>query len=54
MITSIIQHSFQDTPVFFQSDALLNATAIAKKFNKRPEDYLKSDSTISYSQKKFF
>jgi len=48
MTTSIIQHSFQDTPVFFQSDAFLNATAIAKKFNKRPADYLKSDSTISY------
>jgi len=48
MTNSIIQHSFQDTPVFFQSDAFLNATGIAKKFNKRPADYLKSDSTISY------
>ena len=48
MTTAIIEQTFQDSPVFFQDNAYLNATSIAKKFNKRPADYLKTEPTRNY------
>lgn len=41
--------NYNDTPVFFQSDAAyLNATSIAKAFSKKTENYLRTDSTKEY------
>lgn len=48
MNTSIITVEYDNTPVFFQTDAFINATAIAKKFNKQPRDYLKTEQTKNY------
>jgi len=48
MTTAIIEQSFQDFPVFFQPDAYLNATSVAKRFNKQPRDYLKTEPTKNY------
>jgi hypothetical protein len=42
--------AFEDTPVTFTSDAYLNATQIAKHFNKRVQHYLDSDRTQEYIQ----
>jgi hypothetical protein len=41
--------NYNEIPVFFQSDdAYLNATQIAKAFNKQPADYLKQKRTVEY------
>jgi len=48
MNTSIITLDYDSTPVFFHSDAFINATAIAGKFNKLPKDYLKTSRTKEY------
>jgi hypothetical protein len=42
--------AFEDAPVTFTSDAYLNATQIAKHFNKRVQHYLDSDRTQEYIQ----
>lgn len=40
--------NFNHATVFFRNDGYLNATSIAKHFNKRPETYLKTDDTQQY------
>jgi hypothetical protein len=42
--------AFEDATVTFTSDAYLNATQIAKHFNKRVQHYLDSDRTKEYIQ----
>jgi len=46
--TTSIALSFENTPVLFTQDAFINATSIAKHFNKLPKDYLKLDTTKEY------
>lgn len=48
MANQIITIEYNNTPVFFQTDAFINATAIAGKFNKFPKDYLKTSRTKEY------
>ena len=48
MNTQIQTLSFDTIPVLFNGDAFLNATAIAKAFNKRAQHYLDSDRTKEY------
>ena len=48
MSTSIITVNYDNTPVFFHSDAFINATEIAKKFSKTPKDYLRAKKTKEY------
>lgn len=47
-MTNIITADYNGTQVFFQDDAFLNATAIAKHFNKLPNEWLRLDSTQEY------
>ena len=47
-MTNIITADYNGTQVFFQDDAYLNATAIAKHFNKRPNDWLTLPTTQEY------
>ncbi|OOF39973.1 hypothetical protein BKK47_05410 [Rodentibacter mrazii] len=47
-MTNIITADYNGTQVFFQDDAYLNATAIAKHFNKLPNEWLRLDSTQEY------
>ena len=42
--------AFENAPVTFTSDAYINATQIAKHFNKRVQHYLDSDRTKEYIQ----
>jgi hypothetical protein len=48
MSNSIVTLQYETMPVLFQSDAWLNATTIAKSFNKLAADYLRLDSTKEY------
>ena len=48
MTTQLITAHYGTMPVLFQTDAFINATAIAKQFNKNPKDYLKSKRTQEY------
>ena len=48
MTIQLITAHFGEMPVFFQIDGYINATAIAKQFNKNPKDYLKSKRTQEY------
>jgi hypothetical protein len=48
MSNQIVTLQYNDFPVMFQSDAWLNATTIAKSFNKLAADYLRLDSTKEY------
>jgi hypothetical protein len=48
MTIQLITVQFGNMPVLFQTDAFINATAIAKQFNKLPKDYLKSKRTQDY------
>lgn len=49
MTTSIITASYNEViNVDFTSDAWFNATAVAKQFNKRPNDWTSLDSTKQY------
>ncbi len=48
MTTQLITAHFGDMTVLFQADGFINATAIAKQFNKNPKDYLKSKRTQEY------
>lgn len=50
-MTNIITADYNGTQVFFQDDAFLNATAIAKHFNKLPNEWLRLDSTQEYIEK---
>lgn len=47
-ISTIQSFSFNDIQVSFSQDAFLNATAIAKQFGKRVQNYLKSEQTQEY------
>nr|WP_233125768.1 KilA-N domain-containing protein [Histophilus somni] len=47
-MANIITAHYNGTEVFFQDDAYLNATAIAKYFNKRPNDWLALPTTQEY------
>nr|WP_244165640.1 KilA-N domain-containing protein [Pasteurella testudinis] len=47
-MANIITAHYNGTEVFFQNDAFLNATAIAKHFNKLPNEWLRLDSTQEY------
>ncbi|WP_415760008.1 KilA-N domain-containing protein [Pasteurella multocida] len=47
-MANIITAHYNGTEVFFQDDAYLNATAIAKHFNKRPNDWLALPTTQEY------
>jgi len=48
MTTQLITAHFGDMPVLFQADGFINATAIAKQFNKVPKDFLRTESTKDY------
>jgi KilA-N domain len=48
MTTQLITAHFGEMPVLFLVDGFINATAIAKQFNKQPKDYLKSRRTQEY------
>lgn len=48
MTTLIISAQFQETSVFFQQDAYINATKAAKHFNKKVGDYLRLERTQDY------
>ena len=45
---SNITLSFENSPVTFTEGAYLNATQIAKHFNKAPKDYLRLEQTKEY------
>ncbi|CDG00412.1 P22AR C-terminal domain-containing protein [Avibacterium paragallinarum] len=47
-MSNIITADYNGTQVFFQDDAYLNATAIAKHFNKLPNEWLRLESTQEY------
>lgn len=47
-MNNLITANFNDVQVLFQDNAYLNATIIAKSFNKIPKDYLKTDRTKQY------
>jgi hypothetical protein len=48
-MANLVTLSYNNIPVLFQSDdAYLNATQIAKQFNKKTENYLRTDSTKEY------
>lgn len=47
-MSNIITAYYNGTQVFFQNDAYLNATTIAKHFNKSPRRWLELPSTIEY------
>lgn len=47
-MSNIITADYNGTQVFFQDDAYLNATAIAKHFNKSPRRWLELPTTIEY------
>ncbi len=46
----IITLQYNDFSVLFQDDLSINATAIAKQFNKQPRDYLKQERTVEYME----
>jgi hypothetical protein len=48
MTAQLITAHFGEMSVLFQVDGFINATAIAKQFNKQPKDYLKSERTQEY------
>ncbi|WP_066111367.1 KilA-N domain-containing protein [Gallibacterium salpingitidis] len=47
-MSNIITADFNGIQVFFQDDAYLNATAIAKHFNKVPVEWLRLETTQQY------
>lgn len=48
MATAIITRTYQDHAVSYDADGWFNATEAAKKFDKRPNDWLALPSTKSY------
>ena len=53
MTTQLITAKYGTMPVLFQTDGFINATAIAKQFNKVPKDYLRTDSTNTFANLHF-
>lgn len=48
-MTNLVTLNYNNIPVIFQSeDAYIDATLIAKQFNKKPETYLKTARTTEY------
>ncbi|MDQ5939989.1 MAG: hypothetical protein QG557_939 [Pseudomonadota bacterium] len=48
MPQTIITLQYGDFPVLFQENAFINATKIAKQFNKHVRDYFVHENTINY------
>ncbi len=48
MATQLITLQYGNMSVLFQTDGFINATEIAKQFNKVPKDFLRTDSTKEY------
>jgi hypothetical protein len=48
MATQLITAQYGTMPVLFQTDAFINATAIAKQFGKKTENYLRTNETKAY------
>ena len=48
MANAIITKTYQEHSIAYQEDGWFNATDAAKKFDKRPNDWLALSSTISY------
>jgi hypothetical protein len=48
MTTQLITAYYGEMSVHFQENGFINATAIAKQFNKQPRDYLKTEQTKNY------
>ena len=44
----LVTYSYNDLPVFFQTDGYLNATQIVKQFGKIPNEFLRLKSTKEY------
>ncbi len=47
-MNSVIPFHYQGQPVRFNSDGWINATDVAKRFGKRPVDWLKQEETKEY------
>jgi len=45
---NLVLASYKDTPVSFNTDGFLNATKVAKQFNKRTKDFLRTKETKEY------
>ncbi len=48
MAIQLITTHYGEMSVQFQENGFINATAIAKQFNKQPRDYLKTEQTKNY------
>lgn len=48
MNTNIVKLDFNGSLVSFNKDGWINATSIAKKFGKRPVDWLRTGETLTY------
>lgn len=48
MSTQLITIQYGTMPVLFHTDAFINATAIAKQFGKKTENYLRTNETKAY------
>jgi hypothetical protein len=48
MAIQLITARYGEMSVQFQENGFINATAIAKQFNKQPRDYLKTEQTKNY------
>ena len=47
-MSNVIPFHYQGRPVLFSTDGWINATDIAKRYGKRPVDWLKQEETQSY------
>lgn len=47
-MSNVIPFNYQGEPVRFNSDGWINATDVAKRYGKRPVDWLKQDETRRY------
>ncbi|MCK5925242.1 MAG: KilA-N domain-containing protein [Methylococcales bacterium] len=48
MTTQLITVEYGSMPVLFKTDGFINATAIAKQFGKKTENYLRTNETKAY------
>ena len=48
MTTQLITAHYGEMSVQFQENGFINATAIAKQFNKQPKEWLRLESTLEY------
>jgi KilA-N domain len=48
MTIQLITAQYGEMSVLFQTDGFINATAIAKQFNKQPKEWLRLSSTLEY------